>query len=259
MTNGDNEYGEGFFHQVAEAGRKGKVDIVAFDFYSRFQRITAPSCVRFHAWEGAPACKRNRLRWCHTDLGTNVLNYPRFVREQRRFGGLQAVAGEGVTADHFDGIMAQDLIRGGWRVRNLEGVCLFEHSPSFHSCAWRGGVWDDRDVVSWHVAGGRCISHEEAAEILASDPNAEEVLITPSTDNRQTGQPAGLRGGLPACAAEAARDLLPWLHWGPCEGGILWGTAMPAPALWHCLRALLSIGWAQQLHMPIPLVQHSRA
>lgn len=64
------------------------VDLLAFDFYSRFQRPTAPSCERFAAAPGAPACKRNRLRWCHTDLGANVINYQRFVQENRRFGTL---------------------------------------------------------------------------------------------------------------------------------------------------------------------------
>lgn len=63
-------------------------DLLAFDFYSRFQRPTAPSCERFAASPGAPACKRNRLRWCHTDLGANVINYQRFVKENRRFGTL---------------------------------------------------------------------------------------------------------------------------------------------------------------------------
>eukprot|EP00887_Chlorella_sp_A99_P006362 scaffold3.g6362.t1 len=184
VTNGDNEYGQGFFQAVTDQGRPGAAtDLVAFDFYSRFQRVTAPACVRFWAWDGSPACKRNRLRWCHTDLGANALNYQRFVRERRRYGALGTVA-EGVTADHFDGIMAQELLRGGWHVRHLEDVCLFNHEPSFHSCAWRGGVWDDRDVVSWTVAGGRCISQEEADAVLAADPNAEEVAIIPSTDNR---------------------------------------------------------------------------
>ena len=46
--------------QVVEAG---DTDIVAFDFYSRFQRPTAPACDRFAAWQDKPTCKRNRLRW----------------------------------------------------------------------------------------------------------------------------------------------------------------------------------------------------
>ncbi len=63
-------------------------DLVAVDFYSRYQRPTAPSCERFAATPGAPACKTNRLRWCHTDLGANAIGYQRFQKEGRRFGTL---------------------------------------------------------------------------------------------------------------------------------------------------------------------------
>lgn len=73
--------------QVKDAGAAG-ADLVAADFYSRYTRLTAPSCDRFAAAPGAPACKANRLRWCHTDLGANALSYPRFQKEGRRFGGL---------------------------------------------------------------------------------------------------------------------------------------------------------------------------
>jgi hypothetical protein len=76
---------------VAEAGTDA--DLVAVDFYSRYQRPTAPSCERFAAAPGAPACKTNRLRWCHTDLGANVVSYQRFLAEGRRFGGLGVSAG----------------------------------------------------------------------------------------------------------------------------------------------------------------------
>lgn len=230
VTNGDNEYGAGFFQAVADMGRPGHTaDIVAFDFYSRFQRITAPACARFYAWEGSPACKRNRLRWCHTDLGANVMNYQRFVTERRRFGGLQEAAGEGVSADHFDGVMASELFRGGWRAKVLEDVCLFNHEPSFHSCTWRGGVWDDRDVVSWSVAGGRCITPTEADQILATDLNAEEVIIVPSTDNRTEGE------GLPLETAAAQSRLLVRDMIGVCCGLVV------AVSCWtmrrsHCFR-----------------------
>lgn len=72
--------------QVKEKGQGH--DVVAVDFYSRYQRPTAPSCDRFAAGVGAPACKVNRLRWCHTDLGANAIAYPRFLKETRRFGTL---------------------------------------------------------------------------------------------------------------------------------------------------------------------------
>lgn len=47
--------------QVVEAG---DTDVVAFDFYSRFQRPTAPPCERFAWWAERPNCKTNRLKWC---------------------------------------------------------------------------------------------------------------------------------------------------------------------------------------------------
>jgi len=53
-----------------------------------------------------------RLIWCQTDLGANALNWPKLVSEDRRFGGLAAVAGN-LTADHFDGVMAETLLAAG--------------------------------------------------------------------------------------------------------------------------------------------------
>jgi hypothetical protein len=47
VTNGDNQYADSFLQSVLEAG---DVDLVAFDFYSRFTRPTAPSCDRFSAF-----------------------------------------------------------------------------------------------------------------------------------------------------------------------------------------------------------------
>jgi hypothetical protein len=47
-------------------------------------------CERFGQQEGAPTCKPNRLRWCHTDLGANAMRWPRLIAENRRFGFLAA-------------------------------------------------------------------------------------------------------------------------------------------------------------------------
>ena len=49
--------------RVLQVIQAGDTDIVAFDFYSRFQRPTAPACERFAAWPNRPNCKRNRLKW----------------------------------------------------------------------------------------------------------------------------------------------------------------------------------------------------
>ncbi|GAB4821860.1 hypothetical protein N2152v2_008906 [Parachlorella kessleri] len=158
----------------------GDVDLVAFDFYSRFQRPTAPACERFAAWSDRPHCKRNRLKWCHTDLGANAINYPRLLAEKRRFGTLQSELG--LQEDHYDGIMAQALVAAGWRAVNYEGLCLFSHAPNPQWCGWQGGVWDDTDMVSWSSAGGRCITLEDRAQILAADPEVEEVMVWLSND-----------------------------------------------------------------------------
>lgn len=55
------------------------------------------------------------------------------------------------------------------------------------SCGWRGGVWDDRDIVDWATAGGRCLTREEADKVLAEDSEAEEVTVTASSDGNVTG------------------------------------------------------------------------
>ena len=52
------------------------------------------------------------MQWCHTDLGANVLRWPRLMAEDRTFGGLNDKSG-GLTAEHFDGVMMMDLISSG--------------------------------------------------------------------------------------------------------------------------------------------------
>lgn len=39
----------------------GDVDLVAFDYYSRYQRSTGPPCLRFAAGADFPRCKDNKL------------------------------------------------------------------------------------------------------------------------------------------------------------------------------------------------------
>ena len=53
-----------------------------------------------------------RLQWCHTDLGANAFNYERLIREDKRFGAL-AQHSNGLTADHYDGVMAQAMLNTG--------------------------------------------------------------------------------------------------------------------------------------------------
>lgn len=198
VTNGDNEYGASFTTQVTDittskSSSNGKSpDIVAFDFYSRYQRPTAPPCDRFHAWPGIPACKLNKLSWCQTDLGANAISFPKFMQEARMFGSLHQEAG-GLGADHFDGILAETLVAAGWKVARVTSKCLFSHSPNPQECAWSGGVWDDSDVQG--TGGGRCIDWGEREKMLTADQQLfngegqlEEVIVTVSSDGNITSE-----------------------------------------------------------------------
>jgi hypothetical protein len=49
-------------------------------------------------------------------------------------------------------------------------------------------VWDDRDIVSWATAGGRCLTPAQAAAVLAEDPEVEEVAVAASSDGNVTGE-----------------------------------------------------------------------
>ncbi|KAK2080947.1 hypothetical protein QBZ16_000801 [Prototheca wickerhamii] len=192
VTNGDNEYASDFLMRVNEESRADPAaDIVAFDFYSRYQRPTAPQCERFAAGaapvdggSGPLLCKRNRLRWCHTDLGSFVLRYRRFVEERQAFGAETRPGNEMEMApEHSDGLLAGALIAQGWRAARVTDRCLFSHSPSPQACAWQGGTWDDRDMMTWQAGGGVCLeSQEDAAWVLANDPNAEMVTVDVSND-----------------------------------------------------------------------------
>lgn len=218
VTNGDNEYGAGFLSralaeggsdqvQGAEGGMEhgGRADIVAFDFYSRFQRVTAPSCERFAVQTQRPLCKRNRMRWCHTDLGANVLRYARFVSEGRSFGGPLAPE-SGLGAPHADGLLAQSLVTAGWRVRHVTDACLFSHAPNAQSCAWQHGVWDDREVGpgAGDAAGGECLTHGQAEWVLRNDPNAEILDITAASDGHVEGE--GYCWWCLVCVVEGGRE-----------------------------------------------------
>ncbi|KDD76615.1 hypothetical protein H632_c160p2 [Helicosporidium sp. ATCC 50920] len=191
VTNGDNEYADSFFATAASQG--ADADIVAFDFYSRFQRITAPSCERFAAAAAPPLagprpgpgglCKANRLRWCHTDLGANVLRRSRFYDEGRSFG-LQRSGGLGLGPAHADGLLAQELVQAGWRVKRVADGCHFSHAPNPQACAWGGGIWDDREVgaAAGSSQGGDCLTPEQARWVMDNDPNAEQVEISLTQD-----------------------------------------------------------------------------
>lgn len=56
ITNGDNEYSSTLFEELEQ---HGDADLVAMDYYSRYQRPTGKPCERFAAEGHKPACKQN--------------------------------------------------------------------------------------------------------------------------------------------------------------------------------------------------------
>ncbi|DBB10253.1 TPA: hypothetical protein ACH3X3_001818 [Trebouxia sp. C0006] len=178
ITNGDNEYSSTLFEEL---DHHPDADVVALDYYSRYQRPTAKPCERFSAEPGKPACKQNLLRWCNTDLGANVLNWPRLIQENKRFSQLAPVAC-GLPAENYDGVLAQHLVDSNWTVHHVTDKCLYDHSPSPQSCARIKGVWDDSNNV-WE-GGGSCISQQEAAQKLLDDPaGLEQISLRLSSDD----------------------------------------------------------------------------
>lgn len=177
-TNGDNVYGRHFIHHVLERGADASVDLVAFDFYSRYQRPTMPSCDRFSSEPSASPmsvapCKKNMLQWCQTDLGSVAIRKRKLLDEDRSFGLVTDEEG-GLDEAHNDGLMFAELVRDGWVVNKVEDECLFAHNPSFQTCAWKGFVWDDSNIT--RTGGGECIDRAEAARRL-QDPTMEMVPI----------------------------------------------------------------------------------
>ncbi len=179
-TNGDNVYGRHFIQRILDKGSDSSVDLVAFDFYSRYQRPTMPSCERFSSdpvWltgeTPAAPCKKNTLQWCQTDLGAVAIRRKRLLDEDRSFGLVTDEVG-GLDAAHNDGLMFAELARDGWVVSKVDNECLFAHNPSFQTCAWKGLVWDDSNVT--RTGGGECIDREEASRRL-TDPAMEMVPI----------------------------------------------------------------------------------
>lgn len=172
-TNGDNLYGHSFVSRIFEVGNND-TDIVSFDFYSRYQKPTMPSCDRFTPkYNKGYNCKKNTMKWCQTDLGSVAIRWEKLIKEQRYFGMLDNDR-YGLDESHNDGLLFGELLEDGWKIRKVEGECLFSHNPSIQSCAWSGGVWDDSDITG--TGGGRCIDFSEASKLLA-DHTLEMVQI----------------------------------------------------------------------------------
>ncbi|GIL45617.1 hypothetical protein Vafri_2819 [Volvox africanus] len=180
VTNGDNTYDPKFVESVFAA--PPGVDAVAFDFYSRYQRPTALPCERFEEGEGMPPCKENEMRFCQTDLAANAYLLNRLLAENRRFG----LVDPGGTHGANDGIMAQALLAGGWKVHYLHGRCLVNHAPSPQQCALAGGVWDDTVMYLPSNFGGACVHAKSVLERIRAHPSAYELLELNVTFDRDS-------------------------------------------------------------------------
>eukprot|EP00878_Enallax_costatus_P036477 GHUV01040967.1.p1 GENE.GHUV01040967.1~~GHUV01040967.1.p1 ORF type:complete len:318 (+),score=72.11 GHUV01040967.1:2345-3298(+) len=168
VTNGDNDYDPQFMTVLAQ---QQDAEAVAFDYYSRYQRPTGTPCERFTAGPGLPSCKTNEMKWCQTDLAANAYSWPRFMKDDMRFGILETGRG----ANH-DGIMA-DLVRTrGWKVAYIRNKCLVDHAPSPQTCAMLGGVWDDTAAASDEGAGGNCLAPGRARQRLEQLGTAAEMI-----------------------------------------------------------------------------------
>jgi hypothetical protein len=175
-TNGDNLYGRSFVENIINASQEDpRADLVAFDFYSRYQRPTMPPCDRFSSQRSkSPPCKRNTLQWCQTDLGSVAIRKRKLFDTGKAFGQVKDDSGS-LDAAHNDGLLFADMVKEGWNVTKAQDECLFAHNPSFQTCAWKGHVWDDSNITG--SGGGECISKTEANRRLELDHMLEAVYV----------------------------------------------------------------------------------
>ncbi|GMH32793.1 hypothetical protein BSKO_00627 [Bryopsis sp. KO-2023] len=181
-TNGDNEYGVGFMGEIVLADSLG-AELVAFDYYSRYQRPTVAPCERF-ATGNRPPCKENLLRFCQTDLAANAMRRRKLVKGNYRFASSRR-RGDAASSDGF---LMETLKRDDWNIRRVSNRCLVAHNPSPQTCAQRGRMWDDRFAATPSQSGGTCISKPQAENVLMRHPDTEQVTIELSMDGHFQGQ-----------------------------------------------------------------------
>ncbi|MEW5310668.1 MAG: hypothetical protein WDW38_002444 [Sanguina aurantia] len=170
VTNGDNNYDASFLSELVSSPKDA--DAVAFDFYSRYQRPTGAPCDRFTAGPGLPLCKENAMRMCQTDLAAIAYRWPLWLAEGRRYGVLDP----GGTSSANDGLMAQAVVAGGWKVRHVRDKCLVNHAPSPQQCAARGDVWDDSQFTDAQFFGGECLPRAVVTQKLHDYPTHLEMV-----------------------------------------------------------------------------------
>lgn len=182
VTNGDNTYHETFFNHLDSS-----VDILAYDFYSRWYGSAAsggprrPPCDRLMAQDHLPAeaaynptlpyrqqtelsrnalsCKVNKLARNQTDLGANVINLKKWWNEGHRYSNILSNDGsqdgstmEILTANRWTSKRISVTTNGGATASGVR-KCLYNHNPNYHSCIAMNNAmrWDDGTHTCYHI------------------------------------------------------------------------------------------------------------
>ena len=84
------------------------------------------------------------MRWCHTDLGAVAYRWSKLVAQDIRFAPLEAP--HRFTSQ--DALMAEKIVEQKWKVKTIEGKCLYDQGPNPVSCAVRGGAHPSPDYCA---------------------------------------------------------------------------------------------------------------
>jgi hypothetical protein len=99
-------------------------------------RLVAPSSNENNNFSNKKiSCVANKARLYQTDLGANVIDWPKWTREKRKFFDLKRDedGGDIEDASHDGRMMMQLVFKSGWSIKHVH-KCLFDHNPNYHSC-----------------------------------------------------------------------------------------------------------------------------
>jgi hypothetical protein len=84
---------------------------------STIHQTVGTPCDRFAAAPGAPLCKQNLMRWCQTDLAATAYRWRKLVgRDDAGGQGQGLLFGDLDQGISHDGLMAQEVVKRGWKV-----------------------------------------------------------------------------------------------------------------------------------------------
>ena len=133
VTNADNEHRPRALNHLDPA-----FDIIRMDFFSRYvvhgqftESGLPPELVGKCEIDYYPWCMNNVGTVSRTDLGANILNWPRLMKAGVRFMHFR-------QTDEQDGLMMEHLTKMGWKSKHVKD-CLLEHNPNPWSCCRAGG------------------------------------------------------------------------------------------------------------------------